>query len=341
MGRKTSGEGPALLWNRKKEFDHATPHFPSDLRRPRGHRESADSFVGRRREPLPLSPHPRRDRRVRPGSVLHEGHFTGLIKIYDRLGQKRQGKVGVKVCFETPNGPHLDPKLVHAFADHVNGKLLDCTYYPPRDTVEKHLEVAKGNGFDTSRIDIIDAEGTVDLPIEGGKHLKFSRIGSHYNDYDTMIGLCRFKSHHIEFYGGMLKNLSIAIAPMEGKWLIHSAGKTDSGFSPSDNHIETQAMADYVKGVMDAKKGRWVFLTVLDAVAPTDGCEGAKNLGNIGILASTDPVAIDQAAIDITFGAAATPELRREWEEHHGTYLTSDAEAVGAGKTHYRFTPID
>lgn len=266
---------------------------------------------------------------------------AGLIKIYDRLGQKRQGKVGVKVCFETPNGPHLDPKLVHAFADHVNGKLLDCTYYPPRDTVEKHLEVAKGNGFDTSRIDIIDAEGTVDLPIEGGKHLKFSRIGSHYNDYDTMIGLCRFKSHHIEFYGGMLKNLSIAIAPMEGKWLIHSAGKTDSGFSPSDNHIETQAMADYVKGVMDAKKGRWVFLTVLDAVAPTEGCEGAKNLGNIGILASTDPVAIDRAAIDITFGAAATPELRREWEEHHGTFLTSNAEAIGVGKTHYRFTSID
>lgn len=140
---------------------------------------------------------------------------AGLIRIYERLGQKRWGKVGVKVCFETPNGPHLDPDLVHAFADHVNGKLLDCTYYPPRDTVEKHLEVAKGNGFDTSRIDIIDADGTVDLPVRGGKHLKFSRIGSHYNDYDTMIGLIRFKSHHIEFYGGMLKNLSIAIAPMQ------------------------------------------------------------------------------------------------------------------------------
>lgn len=69
---------------------------------------------------------------------------AGLIRIYERLGQKRWGKVGVKVCFETPNGPHLDPDLVHAFADHVNGKLLDCTYYPPRDTVEKHLEVAKG-----------------------------------------------------------------------------------------------------------------------------------------------------------------------------------------------------
>ena len=266
---------------------------------------------------------------------------SGLIKIYDRLGQKRQGKVGVKVCFETPNGPHLDPKLVHAFADHVNGKLLDCTYYPPRDTVEKHLEVAKGNGFDTSRIDIIDAEGTVDLPIEGGKHLKFTRIGSHYNDYDTMIGLCRFKSHHIDFYGGMLKNLSIAIAPMEGKWLIHSVGRTDQSFVSSDDQPTTEAMADYVKGVMDAKKGRWVFLTVLDAVDPTDGCEGTKNLGNIGILASTDPVAIDQAAIDITFGAAATPELRREWEEHHSTFLTSNAEAIGVGKTHYRFTPID
>lgn len=266
---------------------------------------------------------------------------AGLIKIYERLGQKRQGKVGVKVCFETPNGPHLDPNLVHAFADHVNGKLLDCTYYPPRDTVAKHLEVAKGNGFDTSRIDIIDAEGTVDLPIEGGKHLKFSRIGSHYNDYDTMIGLIRLKSHHIDFYGGMLKNLSIAIAPLQGKWLIHSVGRTDQSFVSSDDQPTTQAMADYVKGVMDAKKGRWVFLTVLDAVDPTDGCEGAKNLGNIGILASTDPVAIDQAAIDITFGAAATLELRREWEEHHSTFLTSNAEAVGVGKTHYRFTPID
>lgn len=266
---------------------------------------------------------------------------AGLIKVYERLGQKHQGKVGIKVCFETPNGPHLDPKLVHAFADHVNGQLLDCTYYPPRDTVEKHLEVAKGNGFNTSRIDIIDAEGTVDLPIKGGKHLMFSRIGSHYNDYDTMIGLTRFKSHHIAFYGGMLKNLSIAIAPLSGKLLIHSIGRTDQSFVSSDDKLTTQAMADYVKGVMDAKKGRWVFLNVLDAVDPTDDCEGVKNLGNIGILASTDPVAIDQAAIDITFGAAPTPELRRAWEEHHATYLTSDAEAVGLGKTHYRFTPID
>lgn len=266
---------------------------------------------------------------------------AGLIRIYERLGQKRLGKVGIKLTFETPNGPHLNPALVHALADHVDARLLDCTYYPPRDTVEKHLEIAKGNGFDTSRIDIIDAEGTIDLPISGGKHLKFSRIGSHYADYDTLIGMVRFKSHYIEFYGGMLKNLSIAIAPLQGKWLIHSVGRTDQSFMSNDDQPTTEAMADYVKGVMDAKKDRWVFLTVLDAVDPTDGCEGAKNLGNIGILASADPVAIDQAAIDITFGAAATPELRREWEEHHSTFLTTNAQAVGVGRTHYRFTPID
>ena len=229
----------------------------------------------------------------------------GLIKIYERLGQKRQGKVGVKVCFETPNGPHLDPKLVHAFADHVNGKLLDCSYYPPRDTVSSHELHDEGNGSETSRVGFIDAEGTVALPITG----------------------CQL--------------LEISIAPLQGKWLIHSVGRTDQSFVSSDDQPTTEAMADYVKGVMDAKKGRWVFLTVLDAVDPTDGCEGAKNLGNIGILASTDPVAIDQAAIDITFGAAATPELRREWEEHHSTFLTSNAEAIGVGKTHYRFTSID
>ena len=230
---------------------------------------------------------------------------------------------------------------MHALADHVDARLLDCTYYPPRDTVEKHLEIAKGNGFDTSRIDIIDAEGTIDLPISGGKHLNFSRIGSHYADYDTLIGMVRFKSHYIKFYGGMLKTLSIAIAPLQGKWLIHSVGRTDQSFMSNDDQPTTEAMADYVKGVTDAKKDRWVFLPVLDAVDPTDGCEGAKNLGNIGILASADPVAIDQAAIDITFGAAATPELRREWEEHHSTFLTTNAQAVGVGRTHYRFTPID
>ena len=138
---------------------------------------------------------------------------VALVRLYDALGQKRIGKVGIKITFETPGGPHLDPQLVKALADHTKATLIENNCYPPRDTTQKHLEVARSNGFDESiaPIDILDADGHMDLPVSKGYHLKFARTGSHFANYDTLISMVRFKAHYLDFYGGTLKNLSICM----------------------------------------------------------------------------------------------------------------------------------
>ena len=262
-----------------------------------------------------------------------------LIRVYQALNQSLKGKVGIKMTFEEPGGPHLDPQLVKALAHHTKGTLIDNNCFSPRDTTEKHLQVARENGFDDSiaPIDILDSEGFVDLPISKGYHLKFTRTGSHFLNYDTLISIVRFKAHFLDFYGGTLKNLSICMGTgTEGKCFIHSAGEVMDHFSSRDDKTTCESMSDAVKGAMQAKKGRWAFINVIDSFEPSDGCEQAVNLGNVGILASLDPVAIDQAAIDITFGAAPNKAVRQTWEEHHSTMLTAISEANGIGKTHYR-----
>lgn len=268
---------------------------------------------------------------------------SAIVKVYDALKQSLKGKVGLKMTFETPGGPHLDPQLVKALAQHTQATLIDNNCFSPRDTTEKHLAVAKENGFDASiaPIDILDADGHMDLPVSKGYHLKFLRTGSHFANYDTLISVVRFKAHFLDFYGGTLKNLSICMGTgVEGKCHIHSAGKVMDHFSSRDDQTACESMSDAVKASMEAKPGRWVFINVIDAFEPQDGCQSAQNLGNVGILGSYDPVAVDQAAIDITFGAAPNAEVRAQWEEHHSTMLTAIAERNGIGKTHYRLSVI-
>ncbi len=266
---------------------------------------------------------------------------NGLVRTYDALKQKRQGRIGIKMTFETPGGPHLNPQTVKALADHTQATLIDNNCFSPRDTTERHLAVAKENGFDESiaPIDILDSEGSMDLPVKG-YHLKFARTGSHFARYDTLISLVRFKAHFLDFYGGTLKNLSICMGTLEGKCLIHSAGEVSSYFSSRDDKTTCESMSDAVKAAMEAKKGRWVFINVIEAMEPADSCSGAKDLGNIGIVAGYDPVAVDQAAIDITFGAAPDAQTRQAWEERHSTMLTAIAEQNGVGHCRYRLREI-
>ena len=266
-----------------------------------------------------------------------------LIRVYQALNQSLKGKVGIKMTFEEPGGPHLDPQLVKALAQHTKGTLIDNNCFSPRDTTEKHLQVARENGFDDSiaPIDILDADGQMDLPVSKGYHLKFARTGSHFANYDTLISMVRFKAHYLDFYGGTLKNLSICMGTgVEGKCLVHSAGEVMDYFSSRDDKTTCEAMSDAVKAAMEAKQGRWVFINVIDAFEPEDSCEGIKNLGNIGMLAGFDPVAVDQAAIDMTFGAAPNAQVWAQWEERHSTMLTAIAEANGVGSTQYRLVQI-
>ena len=268
---------------------------------------------------------------------------VGLLRIYERLGQQVQGKTAIKISFETPGGPHLDPQLLKPLRDKVSGTFVDCNgFSAPRNTTEGHLRTARGNGFttDIGPIDILDAEGELDLPVQG-KHLKFHRTGSHFANYDTFISVVRFKVHHLRDYGGTLKNLSICLASTSGKANIHSGGRELQGFFEPDMEAFLSSMGEAVKAAEDAKPGRWVFINVLAGMNQRDTCEGAQALPDMGIVASLDPVAADQAAVDFTFGSAKTAALRKAWEAKHQTRALRYAEEAGAGKRHYRLESID
>lgn len=142
-------------------------------------------------------------------------------------------------------------------------------------------------------------------------------------------------------YGGTLKNLSICMGSLSGKAIIHSAGKVQTYYSSTDDRTTAESMADAAQAAVFAKKGRWAFIQVLDAVEPMDNCDGTRNLGNIGLMASLDPVALDQAAIDMTFRAAPNETTKEAWHRTHMTYLPMLAEQIGVGKTQYVLQTID
>lgn len=268
---------------------------------------------------------------------------AGLVKVYEVLGHSSRGKVGIKLTFETPDGPYLSPALLKGLRDKVNGTFIDSNgLTPPRDTTAGHLKLAAEHGFTAvGHVDILDAEGELDMPVTGGRYLKYHRTGSHFAGYDSVVSVVRFKPHHIRDYGGTLKNLTICLASISGKCNIHSAGRTDSGYSPAEMDEFLESMADAAKAALDYKKGRWAFINVLAAIEPDDSCAGTKPFGDIGILASLDPVAADQAAVDITFGAAPSAAVREEWERTHNTRVLGYAEAAGVGKRNYRLVSAD
>lgn len=268
----------------------------------------------------------------------------GLLRIYEALGRKPQGKVAIKLTFEAPGDPHLDPKMLKKLRDKVNGTFVDCNgFTPPRNSTAGHLEVAKQHGFTAvGPVDILDSEGTLDMPVKNGKHLKYHRTGSHFANYGSVISIVHFKPHHIQVYGGTMKNLTICLGSISGKGIIHSAGANENGYSEASERDDfLESMADAVKAALDYRKDRWVFINVLNNFEPDDGCEDAPHLKDIGIIASLDPVALDQAAIDFTYGAAPSAATRRHWEEIHDAKVLGFAESAGCGKRNYRLVSID
>lgn len=265
-----------------------------------------------------------------------------LVKVYEAMGQPAEGKVGLKLSFESPNGPYLPPSLLKPLRDKVDGTFIDSNgFTPPRNTTEGNLQVAKDHGYaDAGPVDVLDAEGEMDLPVQG-KHLKFLRTGSHFANYDSIISLTWFKPHHLRDYGGTIKNMTICLSSPSGKALLHSAGRNDHSYSEGTMDEFMESLADGTKAALDAKKDGWVFINVLSAINPDDSCDDAKPQPDIGILASTDPVAVDQAAVDMTFGAAPDSATRDRWEKTHNTGVLEDAEDIGAGKRDYQLIVVE
>ena len=267
----------------------------------------------------------------------------GLMKVYSALNQRLECKVGIKVSFGSDAEQYLDPKLMTELVRATKGTFLDaCGVTPPRDDPKGNYAIAEKHGFTAiAPVDVIDADGDMDMPVKGGYHLKYARTGAHFKNYGTLVAVHRFKAHYLPIYGGNMKNISLCLGSVSGKSIIHSAGTNEKSYQSSPEDVTSQCFADAAKAAMDYKKGRWAFINVMDAFEPEDSCAGVKNLGDIGIIASLDPVAIDQASCDFEFGAAPNENVRRAWEDYHSVDMLEYAEKINVGRRHYQLVSVD
>ena len=276
-----------------------------------------------------------------------------LVRIYEALGRKATGKVAVKLSTGEPGGHNfLQPALIGPLVKKVNGTIVECNtaYAGGRSDTEAHRKAAADHGFTAiAPVDIMDAEGESALPVKGGRHLKEDFVGSHYLNYDFTMVLSHFKGHAMGGFGGAVKNISIGIASASGKAWIHSAGKTKDpaemwGNLPArDDFLES--MAEAAKAITDHCGDRILYISVANNLSVDCDCDAhpaAPQMGDIGILASLDPVALDQACVDLVY-ASEDPgkvHLIERMESRHGIHTLGHAEAIGLGNRKYELVEI-
>lgn len=283
----------------------------------------------------------------------------GLVRVYEALGVEAAGRVAVKISTGEPGGKNfLQPTLIKNLVQQVNGTIVECNtaYKGRRNTTVAHLEAAREHGFfDIAHVDIMDAEGDFTIPVQDTTHIKYNRVGTHLKNYDFMINLAHFKGHAMGGFGGVLKNQSIGVASSAGKAYIHSAGRTED-LTEFWNHIGDQmgflesmaAAAQSVHEYFDGGK-KIIYINVMNNMSVDCDCDAhpdAPLLKDIGILASTDPVALDQACLDLVFAVEPTegndnkPLLERI-KSRHGTHIVDYAEKIGLGSKKYELVNID
>lgn len=276
-----------------------------------------------------------------------------LIAIYKALGQEVQGKVAVKLSMGEPGGHnYLAPALIRELVQSVNGTFVDSNtaYGGKRGTKEDHMQTARDHGFlDVAPVDILDAEGDIRLPVTGGTHLAEVRVGSHFNDYDSILVLSHFKGHAMAGFGGALKNIAIGIASPAGKCLVHTAGnsETDPFDGPEKQDDFTESMAEAAEGMIRAKGAEnMVYISVMNRLSVDCDCSSTPSepeMHDIGILASLDPVALDKACIDLVYAAdeKTSASLRERMESRRGAHILGHAEKLGIGSQQYSIVSID
>ncbi len=293
-----------------------------------------------------------------------------LVKIYKALGVEAKGRVAVKISTgEGSNPNYLKPELIKNLVLLVDGTIVECnTAYSSgpndlkddRNTSANHWEVIRRHGFlDYFPVDIMDEYDEMRIPVKDQSHIKYDIVGGHMADYDFMIALNHFKGHPMGGYGGALKNLSIGCASQNGKAYIHSAGKmekldmeklwTPEFIGDQDGFLESMAAA--AQGVVNyfQKKQGIIYISVMNNMSIDCDCvdhPAPVKLEDYGILASTDPVALDQACVDIINQQKVTAtndptDLLSRIDQQHGTHTIDHAEKIGLGTKKYRIVSID
>ena len=278
-----------------------------------------------------------------------------IIKAYEAVGKKLEGNVAVKMhSGEKGNKNYLRPEFVKDAINYVNGTVVECNtaYEGARNSTEKHLELIKEHEWEKYfPFDLLDREGPdMELDIPSGKVLKKNYVGKDLAKYDSLLVLSHFKGHAMGGYGGALKQLSIGCASSAGKTLIHTAGKETDQTKLWDNLPEQdrflEAMADTASSLVDYFKGNAVYINVMKNISVDCDCDGnasAPCMKDIGILASLDPVAIDQACLDLVYNSndPGRDKLIERIESRHGVHTIEAAYDLGVGNREYEFIDLD
>lgn len=272
-----------------------------------------------------------------------------LLEIYKKLGVELKGKVAVKVhSGEEGNQNYLKPLFYKDLIDYVNGTVVECNtaYNGERNTSEKHLKLLdKHEWTKYYNVDLLDESGEVALEVKNPKYIKENYVGKNIENYDSMLVLSHFKGHPMGGYGGALKNISIGLASSHGKANIHGAGKPDEMWT-ADHDSFLESMAEAAKTIVDYEKGNMVFINVMANMSvDCDCCAKAEDpcMKDIGILASTDPVSLDQACIDLVYSSndPGKDHLIERIESRNGIHTIEYAENIGVGIRKYELIKID
>lgn len=282
--------------------------------------------------------------------LIKEINAENLVRIYEALGRPAKGKVAVKLSTGEPGGHNfLQPSLIKDLVQKVNGTIVECNtaYGGGRADTESHLKAAADHGFTAiAKVDIMDADGEVELPLEGGKHLKKDIVGSHYPDYDFTVVLSHFKGHAMGGFGGAIKNISIGIASSNGKRYIHSAGaSTTSWGNPSQDDF-LESMAEAAKAIIRHCGENILYISVANNLSVDCDCDSSPEdprMGDIGILASLDPVALDKACTDFVRSSDDHGKIHliERIDSRHGMHTLDYAEQIGIGSQKYELITLE
>ncbi|MDR0403326.1 MAG: DUF362 domain-containing protein [Treponema sp.] len=273
---------------------------------------------------------------------------AGLMAAYEALGKEARGKVAVKISTGEPGNTHyLAPDLIKGLVQRVNGTIVECNtaYGGRRASTALHYQVAKDHGFTAvAPVVILDENGDIQLPVSGGKHLKEDYVGARFGEYDFHIVLSHFKGHSMGGFGGALKNMSIGYGSSRGKAWIHSGGKSLTRPWGGRQNDFLESMAEAAKAVSDAAAGNILYINVMNHLSVDCDCDGnpaAPTMTDIGILASLDPVALDQACVDLVYAAPDSADLVERIESRNGLLTIDHAAAIGLGSKAYQLVALN
>ena len=269
----------------------------------------------------------------------------GLVRLYGQLGWEPTGNVAVKVSTgEPPASNYLRQELIGELVQSLNGTYVECmtAYGGPRSSAAMAKQVAEDHGF--SPFVLLDENGSMTLPVRKYNRIAENYVGEAMTDYDSMVILSHFKGHEMAGFGGAIKNASIGLGSVEGKYVIHTGGKSHTSWFGEEQTAFTESMAEAASTIRDYYKDRIIYINVMNRLSVDCDCNGnpaEPDIHDIGILASADPVALDQACVDLVYRAEGNESFVKRIESRNGIHTLEHAEEIGLGSRTYELVNID